>query len=122
MPLPMLESVTAVDLARDLGVDPKRLRAWLRRQAVAGNPPLQGHELNSRWTFTQDEATELARLFRHESTLTRSTPELVENRTTKEWFWEGNVQTTLLRHLKKDGWHIQRSADTASRSRGIDIV
>jgi hypothetical protein len=37
------------------------------------------------------------------------------------WFWEGNVQATVVRHLASEGWHIRRVADTASRERGIDI-
>lgn len=39
-----------------------------------------------------------------------------------EWFWEGNVQAALARHLAADGWAIEQTADTASRERGIDLV
>jgi hypothetical protein len=38
-----------------------------------------------------------------------------------EWFWEGNVQATLVRHLANDGWRIRRVADTHSREHGVDI-
>lgn len=38
------------------------------------------------------------------------------------WFWEGNVQTALVAHLQADGWTIERAADTAVRTRGVDIV
>jgi hypothetical protein len=38
-----------------------------------------------------------------------------------EWFWEGNVQATLVRHLVNDGWRIRRVADTHSREHGVDI-
>ena len=38
-----------------------------------------------------------------------------------EWFWEGNIQAALVRHLATDGWRIRRVADTHSREHGIDI-
>jgi len=38
-----------------------------------------------------------------------------------QWFWEGNVQSALVRHLASDGWRIRRVADTHSREHGIDI-
>lgn len=36
--------------------------------------------------------------------------------------WEGNVQETIIDHLRGDGWTIVRAADTASQERGIDII
>ena len=39
-----------------------------------------------------------------------------------DWFWEGNVQAALARHLEGEGWTIERQADTASREAGIDLV
>jgi hypothetical protein len=39
-----------------------------------------------------------------------------------DWFWEGNVQAALARHLIADGWSVEQTADTASRERGIDLV
>jgi hypothetical protein len=38
-----------------------------------------------------------------------------------EWFWEGNIQAALVRHLANDGWRIRRVADTHSREHGVDI-
>ena len=38
-----------------------------------------------------------------------------------EWFWEGNIQAALVRHLAADGWRIRRVADTHSREHGIDV-
>lgn len=38
------------------------------------------------------------------------------------WYWEGNVQAALARHLGQAGWKIEQTADTASRERGIDLV
>ncbi len=40
---------------------------------------------------------------------------------TTEWWWEGNVQAAVVRHLAADGWDIHRVADTSSRERGVDI-
>lgn len=39
-----------------------------------------------------------------------------------EWFWEGNVQAALGRHLEGQGWKLVSEADTAARSPGIDLV
>lgn len=39
----------------------------------------------------------------------------------EEWFWEGNVQAAVVRHIAAEGWDIRRVADTASRERGVDI-
>lgn len=40
---------------------------------------------------------------------------------TTEWWWEGNVQAAVVRHLAAEGWDIHRVADTSSRERGVDI-
>ena len=37
------------------------------------------------------------------------------------WFWEGNVQAAVVRHIASQGWHIRRVADTQSREHGVDI-
>jgi hypothetical protein len=39
----------------------------------------------------------------------------------EEWFWEGNVQAAVVRHLATGGWHIRRVAGTASSEHGIDV-
>jgi hypothetical protein len=51
-------------------------------------------------------------------------PPLVElpHEPSRPWYWEGNVQTSLARHLQSDGWTIERSADTSSQEPGIDLV
>ena len=38
-----------------------------------------------------------------------------------DWYWEGNLQATVVRHLVRGGWDIVRFADTAAREHGIDI-
>lgn len=59
----MESPVTAVELARQLGVDPKVLRNWLRRKAASGHPLLQGHAHNDAWVFSAADARVLAREF-----------------------------------------------------------
>lgn len=55
--------VTAVELARQLGVDPKQLRGWLRGQARGGHPLLASHLHYERWEFSDLDAAELAAEF-----------------------------------------------------------
>jgi len=52
-------SVTAVELARELSREPKRLRGWLRSAADAGHPLLIAHEHRDSWVFTRGEADQL---------------------------------------------------------------
>ena len=39
-----------------------------------------------------------------------------------DWFWEGEVQTAVARHLAAAGWTVERQADTSARERGVDIL
>lgn len=38
-----------------------------------------------------------------------------------EWYWEGNIVKTISTHLQKEGWVIERIADTETRETGADI-
>jgi hypothetical protein len=38
------------------------------------------------------------------------------------WFWEGNVQASLVTWLKANGYSIEAVADTASKEAGKDII
>ncbi len=40
----------------------------------------------------------------------------------KPWYWEGNVQSSLARHLRIAGWTLTSAADTASKEQGTDLV
>jgi DNA-binding CsgD family transcriptional regulator len=40
----------------------------------------------------------------------------------EEWFWEGNVQSLVVRHLASRGATLRSVVDTATRARGTDIV
>jgi hypothetical protein len=57
------EIVTANEIAKDLGVDPKRLRRWLRAQKEAGHPLLGGHLTYAKWEFSRPDADRLAQEF-----------------------------------------------------------
>ncbi len=39
----------------------------------------------------------------------------------KPWFWEGNVQTSVIRYLEQRNYVIHSAANTASKERGKDI-
>jgi hypothetical protein len=39
----------------------------------------------------------------------------------RDWFWEGSVQSTVVSFLAAHGYTIRSQADTASHQRGIDI-
>jgi hypothetical protein len=38
-----------------------------------------------------------------------------------DWHTEARVQAMVVEHLIREGWHIVRSSDTATRERGIDV-
>src|SRR5579871_6567720 len=38
-----------------------------------------------------------------------------------EWFWEGHVVQSLVKHLQQEGWMIESVADTAKKEKGVDI-
>src|SRR3954454_23117122 len=61
----MESTVTAVELARHLGVDPKRLRRWLRDHSAAGHRLLAPHQHGHSWVFSPAEAKSLAEEFRY---------------------------------------------------------
>lgn len=54
---------TAVEISRQLGVDPKHFRQWLRDQVQEGNPLVAHHRHNEPWIFSDADAGELERLF-----------------------------------------------------------
>jgi len=42
--------------------------------------------------------------------------------TTREWYWEGNVQARIRAHLEAAGWKTLQSANTEERAQGIDLL
>ena len=55
--------MTPIEIARDLGVDPKTLRAWLRHRRAAGDRRLARHAPGARWEFDPGLAFDLGREF-----------------------------------------------------------
>jgi hypothetical protein len=49
-------------------------------------------------------------------------PAISEGPTARPWYWEGNVQSAIVKHLISDGWSIISNANTATREAGKDIV
>lgn len=43
-------------------------------------------------------------------------------RAREEWHWEGRVQSVLAEYLSREGWSIERLADTARGQTGVDIL
>jgi hypothetical protein len=63
----MPEDVTASELARRVGDDPKVVRAWLREEWRDGHRLLRGHVLHARWLFSEADAETLAAEFTNRS-------------------------------------------------------
>ncbi len=40
---------------------------------------------------------------------------------TTEWYWEGNIVKAVVTHLEKEGWSIEKIANTKTRETGVDI-
>jgi len=38
------------------------------------------------------------------------------------WFWEGHVQNRVADYLHANGWTIERTANTAKREQGVDVI
>jgi hypothetical protein len=39
----------------------------------------------------------------------------------RPWFWEGNVQETLIAHLHYERWSLLSSANTSTKEAGVDV-
>jgi hypothetical protein len=40
----------------------------------------------------------------------------------KQWYWEGNVQGTLVKYLIENGYQIIQAVNTGTHQRGIDVI
>jgi hypothetical protein len=58
------EIVVPNEMAKQLGVQPLRLRNWLRAERANGHPLLAGHVHRGRWEFTRPDADRLMSDFR----------------------------------------------------------
>lgn len=52
----------------------------------------------------------------------RDTEVAREPQETRPWFWEGNVQAVVVRHLCSKGYDILSEANTATRQPGKDVI
>ena len=50
-----------------------------------------------------------------------STSPIVKSENVRPWFWEGNVQTSIVRYLEQQNYIIHSAVNTASKERGKDI-
>ena len=120
---------TPEQLARELGTTGRRVRGFLRQRF-----PRPATELWSRWALTEEQVAEVRRRFTSVSRgrLTRPVTSTTRQRRTEtgtgpvrpyrmEWYWEGNVQTAVRRHLESEGWAIVSEANSATKAPGDDI-
>lgn len=63
----MNETITPVELSRELGMDRKgkQIRGFLRHPADGGGP-FEGHEINEPWHLTPEQADRIRKHFRKE--------------------------------------------------------
>lgn len=94
-------------------------RAWLNAGRV-----VEGVNLTAETVHFTAAAQELPSA--HESTCdagpTQKSGSPQQGDPRREWYWEGNVQATMVDHLVARGWSIVSAADTATKEAGIDIL
>ena len=113
--------MTPDDLAAELGYDGGTIRAWLRTHR-----PRAETAKGSPWDLTSEGAAAVRQAFVTRGDgcavpLARRAVDLPAPSTDGDWYWEGNVQATVARHLKATGWSIKFFSDTARRQHGDDI-
>jgi len=121
------ELTRPADLAAELGIAGVTLRNWLR-----ATYPRTRAEHGASWWLTPDQVAAARSYFGSPrparptsvNPSARPTPSAVESIPLgghADWFWEGQVQAALVRHLAAEGWTIETVADTASKARGDDV-
>lgn len=83
--------------------------------------------LYARWTGSALGVSDTGPVEQHDQLVTVLAPraadaEVLWPDTTKEWFWEGNIQAALIAHLLGQDYQILRVADTGSRESGTDVI
>jgi hypothetical protein len=109
------------DLADALGIDGRRLRAWLRQTY-----PRPRREHGSSWMLTDEQiAAAKVRFEGRARPAVHAAPangrQAPARGARRDWFWEGNVVTTVVRTLEAEGWAIEWVSDTAAKAQGDDI-
>jgi hypothetical protein len=115
-------SMTPDDLAHRVGRSGMRVRKLLRQMYPREAPGTGG-----RWLLTDDQVAAVLAYFsggrsRPPVTIASGPPVTVTADLPTDWFWEGHVQAVMVDHLRRDGWTILSTADTATRGRGEDIA
>jgi hypothetical protein len=117
--------MTPDELAAQLGYSGKTIRAWLR-----GFRPRDESAKHTLWSLTIEDEAAVRRAFAEKQSgvgryFARAAeieapvaPVLSADR---DWYWEGNVQAALARHLESERWSIECLADTARKEHGDDI-
>ena len=105
------------ELSRILGFstlqDTSLLCTKLEKQGLVTRRPVQG-KIRTFWAGETVSARTPASLSRPHSRSARPKQNC--------WFWEGNIQSSMVRYLVLHGYRIRSVADTAGRQQGIDIV
>jgi hypothetical protein len=120
----MRSQPTPEDLARRVGRSGVRVRKLLR-QLYPAQAPGSGHQ----WELSEGQVWEVIAYF-EAGTPRRSIGEVsglgiasaAQGEIPTEWYWEGHVQAVMVAHLRREGWTILMTSDTASRAQGEDIV
>lgn len=113
--------MTPDELAGELGYNGKTIRAWLRQYR-----PRDESAKHTPWELTsEDEAAVRGAFDTRETSEDRpaasSTTTVPGLSTDRDWYWEGNVQAALAKHLESEGWLDLSLAETARKEHGTDI-
>lgn len=114
--------MTPVELAAEIGMSHRVLRGWLRRQY-----PRTDDEHYARWDLEPHQVAAVRAHFggRYTPGPAGSAPvrrvAQVASSGPTDWYWEGNVQTVLVRWLETQGYSIESVANTAIKEPGDDI-
>lgn len=87
-----------------------RVPQWLRR-----NRPRPDAEKWARYELSEADVTAVHAAFAAQAAAAAIPAE------ERDWFWKGNIQTRITRHLETKGWTIEHTSNTATRARGDDI-
>lgn len=100
--------LTVSAVASDLGMSEARVRRLIAEGAIVSER-VGGRRLVSPSALRSLRAERARRAAEPEASAPTS------------WDWEGNVVTTLAKHLQVEGWKVVRQANAATRETGVDL-